>query len=51
MTENSALAFIVMLAAAGVLYRFWRPILGVLLMVLVIVFGFGVYSVAAAMTT
>ena len=50
MTENSALVLIMMLIIAVALYKFWKQVLGILAISVVIGFGYGVYSFAVAMT-
>ena len=50
MTDNNALVLILMAITAAVLYSFWKQILLLLLMVLVTIFCFGLYSFAASMT-
>jgi hypothetical protein len=50
MTENSALVLVVMLTIAVALYKFWKQIIGILVISIVIGFGYGVYSFAVAMT-
>ncbi|WBQ02295.1 hypothetical protein [Kribbella sp. CA-293567] len=44
MTENQALVLILIGTLAIVLYGFWKQILFLLLMTVIVIFGLGVYS-------
>ncbi len=51
MTENNALVLILMGIVAAILYAFWKQILFMLLMVVLMIFCFGIYSFAASMAS
>jgi hypothetical protein len=51
MTANAALTLILMATTAVILFSFWKQILVLLLLALVTIFCFGLYSVAAGMTS
>jgi hypothetical protein len=47
MTENSAQVLILMVIAAALLYSFWKQVLVLLLLGVLTIFCFGLYSVVA----
>ncbi|WP_328322970.1 hypothetical protein OHA70_29610 [Kribbella sp. NBC_00382] len=51
MTDNHAVVMILMGIVAAILYRFWKQILLALLMVVVTIFCFGIYSFAVSLAS
>jgi hypothetical protein len=51
MTENQALVLILMGIAAAALYRFWKQVLFLLLMIVIMLIGLGVYSFTVSLAS
>lgn len=51
MTENNALVLILMGIVAAILYSFWKQILFLLLIAVITIFCFGIYSFAASLAS